>query len=94
MRCGISLIPSPVAADRLCSPCPELFDVDAAAISLILDGANTGTLGARAARTRGCMPSCRSPWVRRHVWIRWPSTARWPIGVPLNSPASRRPRDL
>lgn len=34
-----------VAADRLCEACVELFGVDAAAISLVFDGANTGTLG-------------------------------------------------
>ena len=34
------------AANRLCTACVDLFDVDAAAISLIFDGANTATLGA------------------------------------------------
>jgi GAF domain/ANTAR domain len=34
------------AADRLCEACVELMDVDAAAISLIFDGANSATLGA------------------------------------------------
>jgi hypothetical protein len=33
------------AANRLCEACVDLFDVDAAAISLVFDGANTGTLG-------------------------------------------------
>ncbi|VEG51730.1 putative RNA-binding protein [Mycolicibacterium aurum] len=33
------------AADRLCEACVSLLDVDAAAISLVFDGANTGTLG-------------------------------------------------
>ncbi|CAN5194442.1 GAF domain-containing protein [soil metagenome] len=33
------------AADRLCEACVTLFDLDAAAISLIFDGANSGTLG-------------------------------------------------
>ena len=33
------------AADRLCEACVILFDIDAAAISLIFDGANSGTLG-------------------------------------------------
>ena len=40
------------AADRLCAACVELFDVDAAAISLIFDGANTGTLGASSGPAR------------------------------------------
>ena len=41
------------AADRLCEACVGLFGVDAAAISLVFDGTNTGTLGASgpAART-------------------------------------------
>jgi hypothetical protein len=33
------------AANSLCKACVELFDVDAAAISLVFDGANVGTLG-------------------------------------------------
>ena len=33
------------AADRLCEACVALLDVDAAAISLVFDGTNTGTLG-------------------------------------------------
>jgi GAF domain-containing protein/ANTAR domain-containing protein len=33
------------AADRLCEACVDLFDIDAAAISLVFDGANAGTLG-------------------------------------------------
>lgn len=34
------------AADRLCEACVDLLEVDAAAISLIFDGTNSGTLGA------------------------------------------------
>jgi hypothetical protein len=33
------------AADRLCEACVVLFDIDAAAISVVLDGASSGTLG-------------------------------------------------
>jgi hypothetical protein len=40
------------AADRLCEACVVLFDVDAAAISLVFDGTNSGTLGASGARAR------------------------------------------
>lgn len=40
------------AADRLCQACVELLDMDAAAISLVFDGANVGTLGASDARAR------------------------------------------
>ncbi len=41
------------AADRLCQACVTMFAVDAAAISLVFDGSNAGTLGASdpAART-------------------------------------------
>ncbi len=34
------------AADRLCEACVRLFSVDAVAISLVFDGAHTGTFGA------------------------------------------------
>ena len=40
------------AADRLCAACVGLLGVDAAAISLIFDGAATGTLGSSGARAR------------------------------------------
>lgn len=40
------------AADRLCEACVALFDVDAAAISLVFDGASSGTLGASGAPAR------------------------------------------
>jgi hypothetical protein len=40
------------AADRLCEACVDLLDVDAAAISLIFDGTNTGTLGSSGAPAR------------------------------------------
>lgn len=40
------------AADRLCEACVTLFDVDAAAISLVFDGTNTGTLGASGPSAR------------------------------------------
>ncbi|MGX9789787.1 GAF and ANTAR domain-containing protein [Mycobacterium sp. MMS18-G62] len=33
------------AADRLCEACVVLLDIDAAAISIVFDGANSGTLG-------------------------------------------------
>ena len=41
-----------VAADRLCVACVDLLGVDAAAISLIFDGASTGTLGASSSAAR------------------------------------------
>jgi hypothetical protein len=40
------------AADRLCEACVILFDIDAAAISLVFDGANGGTLGSSGAPAR------------------------------------------
>ena len=40
------------AADRLCEACVVLFDIDAAAISLVLDGASSGTLGSSGAAAR------------------------------------------
>jgi hypothetical protein len=40
------------AADRLCEACVELFDVQGAALSLVLDGAPTGTLGASGSKAR------------------------------------------
>ena len=39
-------------ADRLCEACVVLFDIDAAAISLVFDGAATGTLGASGESAR------------------------------------------
>jgi GAF domain/ANTAR domain len=40
------------AADRLCEACVILFDIDAAAISLIFDGASSGTLGSSGSPAR------------------------------------------
>ncbi|HET6210350.1 MAG TPA: GAF and ANTAR domain-containing protein [Jatrophihabitans sp.] len=40
------------AADRLCEACVEFLAVDAAAISLVFDGVNTGTLGASSDQAR------------------------------------------
>ncbi len=40
------------AADRLCEACVILLNVDAAAISLVFDGASSGTLGSSGARAR------------------------------------------
>jgi hypothetical protein len=40
------------AADQLCKACVVLLDVDGAAISLIFDGANSGTLGSSGAPAR------------------------------------------
>ncbi|TPG35271.1 GAF and ANTAR domain-containing protein [Mycolicibacterium hodleri] len=40
------------AADRLCEACVNLLGVDAAAISLVFEGANMGTLGASGTAAR------------------------------------------
>jgi ANTAR domain/GAF domain len=40
------------AADRLCDACVMLFDIDAAAISLVFDGTSSGTLGCSGAPAR------------------------------------------
>lgn len=40
------------AADRLCEACVVLFDIDAAAISLVFEGAASGTLGSSGASAR------------------------------------------
>ena len=40
------------AADRLCEACVVLFDIDAAAISLVFDGASSGTLGSSSVAAR------------------------------------------
>lgn len=41
-----------VAADKLCQACVEFLAVDAAALSLVLDGTNKGTLGASGTSAR------------------------------------------
>lgn len=40
------------AADRLCKACVGLLDIDAAAVSIVFDGANMGTFGASGPRAR------------------------------------------
>ena len=40
------------AADRLCQACVGLLDVDAAAVSLVFDGANVGTFGVSGPEAR------------------------------------------
>lgn len=40
------------AADRLCEACVVLFEIDAATISLVFDGASSGTLGSSGAPAR------------------------------------------
>ncbi|MGZ5378423.1 MAG: GAF and ANTAR domain-containing protein [Mycobacterium sp.] len=82
------------AADRLCEACVMLFDVDAAAISLIFDGANSGTLGSSGEPARQydelqfllgegpCLDSVsgRAPVVV--LDLADPDDARWPVYGP------------
>lgn len=82
------------AADRLCEACVEFLAVDGAAISLVFDGANTGTLGAsdRDARaydelqfTMGEGPCLESVSVRAPVLVvdlADPADTRWPAYGP------------
>ena len=78
------------AADRLCRACVTLLDVDAAAISLVFDGTNTGTLGTSGPPARvydelqftmGEGPCLESVALRAPVLVvdlADPNEARWP----------------
>jgi hypothetical protein len=82
------------AADRLCEACVTLLDVDAAAISLVFDGTNNGTLGSSDAPARRydelqfilgegpCLDSVssRAPVVVQDLAD--PEDRRWPIYGP------------
>jgi hypothetical protein len=82
------------AADRLCEACVLLFDIDAAAISLVFDGASSGTLGSSGAPARtydelqftlGEGPCLDSVAGRTPVLVADladPDEARWPIYGP------------
>ena len=52
LQTAVSASRGKAAADRLCEACVELLAVDAAAISLVFDGANAGTLGVSSERAR------------------------------------------
>jgi hypothetical protein len=69
------------AADRLCAARAVLLDVDAAAISLIFDGAPTGTLGSSSARRP--VPGLDQPaGARPRVDLGDPEDRRWPAFGP------------
>ncbi len=82
------------AADRLCEACVGLLHVDAAAISLIFAGANTGTLGASSGSARtydelqftlGEGPCLESIAIRQPVLVTdlaHPNEVRWPAYTP------------
>ena len=52
LSAAVGALRGAAAADRLCEACVELLDVDAAAVSLIVHGANAATLGASSAAAR------------------------------------------
>jgi hypothetical protein len=83
------------AADRLCEACVALLSVDAAAISLVFDGANKGTLGASSDLARAydelqftmgegpCLESValRAPVSARNLGVEV-NAGRWPAYGP------------
>ncbi|RAV17020.1 antitermination regulator [Mycolicibacterium sp. GF69] len=82
------------AADRLCDACVMLLDIDAAAISLVFDGVNNGTLGSSGESARrydelqfilGEGPCLESVARRRPVAVHDladPDERRWPVYGP------------
>ncbi|MET0474062.1 MAG: ANTAR domain-containing protein [Mycobacterium sp.] len=82
------------AADRLCEVCVTLLDVEAAAISLVYDGANIGTLGASGAMGRvydelqftlgegPCLDSVAGRAAVMVVDLADPAENRWPMYGP------------
>jgi hypothetical protein len=82
------------AADRLCEACVVLLDIDAAAISLVFDGANSGTLGSSGAPARiydelqftlgegPCLDSVLQRIPILIVDLADPAEARWPAYRP------------
>jgi hypothetical protein len=82
------------AADRLCEACVVLLDVDAVAISLVFDGANTGTLGTSGLLATECDelqftlgegPCLESVTLRAPVLVSDltdPKDRRWPLYGP------------
>lgn len=82
------------AADRLCEACVLLLDIDAAAISLVFDGTNSGTLGASGAPARRydelqfivgegpCLDSVNRRAPVLVVDLADPGDARWPVYGP------------
>jgi hypothetical protein len=82
------------AADGLCEACVKLFDIDAAAISLVFDGASRGTLGSSGAPARmydelqftlgegPCLDSVAGRLPVLIVDLADPKEARWPAYGP------------
>jgi hypothetical protein len=55
------------AADRLCQACVSVLDVDAAAISSVFDGTNTGALGASGAPTASDENGVYVSWITADI---------------------------
>jgi ANTAR domain/GAF domain len=82
------------AADRLCEACVVLFDIDAAAISLVFDRASSGTLGSSSASARSydelqftfgegpCLDSVNGRAPVLVADLADPKEARWPAFGP------------
>jgi hypothetical protein len=82
------------AADRLCEACVMLFDIDAAAISLVFDGSSSGTLGSSGEPARmydelqftygegPCLDSVALRTVIEVVDLADPEDVRWPAYGP------------
>jgi ANTAR domain/GAF domain len=82
------------AADRLCEACVVSLDIDAAAISLVFDGANTGTLGSSGQPARmydelqftlgegPCLDSITQRTLISAVDLTDPGETRWPMFGP------------
>ena len=79
------------AADALCASCVGLFDMDGAAVSMVLDGASSGTFGASSESSRrmdeyqftyGEGPCIDAVASRRSVLVAdldAPQERRWPV---------------
>lgn len=82
------------AADRLCEACVVLLDIDAAAISIVFDGACSGTLGASGEPARAydelqfvlgegpCLDSVAQKIPILVIDLADPEEARWPAYGP------------
>ncbi|HEY0225892.1 MAG TPA: GAF and ANTAR domain-containing protein [Mycobacterium sp.] len=82
------------AADRLCEACVVLLDIDAATISLVFDGASSGTLGSSGAPARTydelqftlgegpCLDSVARRIPILAVDLADPKEMRWPVYGP------------
>lgn len=82
------------AADRLCSACVDLLDIDAAAISLVFSGTNAGTLGVSSPSARAydevqftlgegpCLDAVATRGPIVVVDLDDPGEWRWPVYAP------------